>query len=202
MVEGGGACCAGSEGAVTMAWCVVVDICGNTHDRFKSQGSRTRTQDVLLLGPSSLLCHIPPAQRAVHNHTSPSSPQTPPSHIPSPPLSSNSNLNLHTRLNVDNDLLHDLSRRMKIDEALVDAHLKGIPGLGALTARRLAGGDLEVLGGQAHGALDAQVLVLGAVDELLADFLEGLDVARGEGYADLVDLGAVAEVFLGLVWGV
>ena len=81
-------------------------------------------------------------------------------------------------------------------------HLKHIPGLGALTARRLAGGDLEVLGGQAHGALDAQVLVLGAVDELLADFLEGLDVARGEGYADLVDLGAVAEVFLGLVWGV
>lgn len=30
---------------------------------------------------------------------------------------------------------------------LVDAHLVGIPGLGTLTARGLAGGDLQVLGG-------------------------------------------------------
>jgi len=82
----------------------------------------------------------------------------------------------------------------------VDAHLKGIPGLGTLTARRLAGGDLQVLGGQADGALNAELLVLGAVDELLADLLERLDVAGGEGDADLVDLGALAEVLLRLVY--
>ena len=64
---------------------------------------------------------------------------------------------------------------------------------------RLAGGDLEDLGGETDGALDAELLVLGTVDELLADLLERLDVAGGEGDADLVDLGALAEVLLRLV---
>ena len=68
---------------------------------------------------------------------------------------------------------------------LVDAHLVGVPGLGTLTARSLTGGDLQVLGGQTDGALDAELLVLGTVDELLADLLEALDVAGGEGDADL-----------------
>ena len=58
---------------------------------------------------------------------------------------------------------------MEIDEALVDAHLVGVPGLGTLTARGLAGGDLAVLGGQADGALDAKLLVLRAVDEIRRD---------------------------------
>jgi len=89
---------------------------------------------------------------------------------------------------------------VEVDEALVDAHLKGVPGLGTLTVGRLTGGDLQDLGGQADGALDAELLVLGTVDELLAHLLEGLDVARGEGDADLVDLGAIAEVLLGLVY--
>jgi hypothetical protein len=70
---------------------------------------------------------------------------------------------------------------------LVDPHLKCVPGLGSLTARGLTGGDPEGLGGQTDGALDAELLVLRAVDELLADLLEGLDVARGQGNADLVD---------------
>ena len=79
--------------------------------------------------------------------------------------------------------------------------------------------DLEGLGGQADGALGAEVLVLGALDELLADLLEGLHLARGQGDAcgrssvgavltgargfgprtDLVDLGGLAELLLGLV---
>lgn len=75
-----------------------------------------------------------------------------------------------------------------LDETLVDAHLVAVPGLGALTARGLAGGDLEGLGGQADGALDAQVLALGALDQLGADLLEGLDLAAGQGDADLVGL--------------
>lgn len=70
----------------------------------------------------------------------------------------------------------------------MNAHLVAVPGLGTLTARGLAGGDLEGLGGQADGALDAQVLGLGALDELGADLLEGLDLARGQGDADLVSL--------------
>jgi hypothetical protein len=47
---------------------------------------------------------------------------------------------------------------------LVDAHLKGVPGLGTLTARSLTGSDLEALGGQADGTLDAELLVLRAVN--------------------------------------
>jgi len=73
----------------------------------------------------------------------------------------------------------------------VDSHLEGVPGLGTLTTGGLAGGDLEVLGGEADGALDAEVLGLCAVDELSADLLEGLDLAGGEGDADLVDLGGI-----------
>lgn len=78
-----------------------------------------------------------------------------------------------------------------LDETLVDSHLKGIPGLGTLTVGGLAGGDAQVLGGQTDGALDAEVLGLGALDELAADLLEGLDLAGGEGDADLVDLGRI-----------
>ena len=164
-------------------------------------------------------------------------------------LSGNGDLNLNTSLDVDDDLLDDLSGGVKVDQALVDPvvglsakvlfhlktkkakpsnavsqettptkrlhsplpcflslfqnnspHLVGVPGLGALTARGLAGGDLQVLGGHADGALDAEVLGLGAVDELLADLLEGRDLAGGEGDADLVDLGLLALLdLLGIV---
>lgn len=83
-----------------------------------------------------------------------------------------------------------------LNETLVDAHLEAVPGLGTLTARGLAGGDLEGLGGQADGAGDAEVLGLGALDELGRDLLEGLDLAGGEGDADLVRLGRLAEVLV------
>jgi hypothetical protein len=58
---------------------------------------------------------------------------------------------------------------------------------------------LENLGGQSDGALDAEVLGLGALEQLGADLLEGLDLTGGESDADLVDLGALAEVLLGLL---
>ncbi len=103
-------------------------------------------------------------------------------------LSSNGNLNLDTSVNVDNDLLDNVGGGVEVDETLVDAHLVAVPGLGALTARGLAGGDLEALGGQADGALCAEVLVLGAVDDLSADLLEDLNLAGGQGDADLVAL--------------
>lgn len=51
---------------------------------------------------------------------------------------------------------------------MVDAHL------GTLTTGGLSGGVLEDLGGHANGALDAEVLVLGAVDEITADLWGGL----------------------------
>lgn len=136
-------------------------------------------------------------------------------------LSSNGDLNLDTGLDIDDDLLDDLSWCVKtiellvrlsykaayhnhgitrkegylLDEALVDAHLKGVPGLGTLTTGGLAGGDLEGLGWQTDGALDAEVLGLGTLNELGADLLEGVDLAGGEGDTDAVDfLGNYASV--------
>lgn len=68
----------------------------------------------------------------------------------------------------------------------MDSHLEGIPGLGSFTAGCLSGSDLEGLGRETDGALDAEFLALGTLDELLADLLEGLDFAGGQGDADLV----------------
>jgi hypothetical protein len=56
-----------------------------------------------------------------------------------------------------------------LDQTLVDSHLVAVPGLGTFTTRGLAGGDLQDLGGEADGALDAEVLGLGALDEVGGD---------------------------------
>lgn len=103
-------------------------------------------------------------------------------------LTSNGNLNLDTSLDVDDDLLDNLGGRVQVNEALVNVHGEHIPGLGTLTVRGLTSGNLEVLGGKADRALDAEVLGLGTLNELGADLLERGDLARGQGDADLVDL--------------
>lgn len=51
----------------------------------------------------------------------------------------------------------------------MDAHLVTVPGLRTLTTWRLAGGVLENLGGETDRALDAEVTVLGTVDEVRRD---------------------------------
>lgn len=70
----------------------------------------------------------------------------------------------------------------------MDAELIGVPGLAALTARGLAGGDLEVLGGQADWALDGKALVAGTLNQLGADLLEGSHISARESDADAVAL--------------
>jgi len=94
-------------------------------------------------------------------------------------------LNVHIRLDGDGgDLLHDLAGRLEVDDALVDAHLETIPGLGTLTARSPAGGDAEALGGHTDRTTDGELLGLGAVDEVSTNLLEVADVPGGEGDAD------------------
>jgi len=84
---------------------------------------------------------------------------------------------------------------VEVDKALVDAELVGIPGLGTLTTRGLAGGDLEVLGGQTDGALDGEALAASTLNELSADLLERLNLPAGQGDSDTVALllGALAS---------
>ena len=69
----------------------------------------------------------------------------------------------------------------------MDAHFKSIPRLTPLTTRRLPRGDLQALGWETDGTLDAEVLALGTLDELLAHFFQALDFARGQGNADFMD---------------
>jgi DNA-binding beta-propeller fold protein YncE len=85
------------------------------------------------------------------------------------------------------DLLHHVSGRVQVDQALVDAHLVAVPGLGALAARRLARRDAQRLGGQAHGALDLalQGLLLRRALQLRAHLLQGNHVLTAQGDADL-----------------
>ena len=70
-------------------------------------------------------------------------------------LSRNRDLNLHASLDVDNDLFDDFGWGIEVNESLVDAHLKHVPGLGSFTARCLASRDLCTL--SACALLDVQV---------------------------------------------
>jgi len=100
-------------------------------------------------------------------------------------LSSDRNLNLDTSLNVNDDLLNDLGWCIEINETLVDSHLEAIPGLRTFTTGCFSGGNLQGLGGEADWALDLEILGLGALNELLADLLEGSDLSAGESDSDL-----------------
>ena len=63
----------------------------------------------------------------------------------------------------------------------MDAHLIGIPCLTSFTTRCLSRSNLQALRRQAYGTFDSEILRLCALNELLADLLEGLDFFRGEG---------------------
>lgn len=76
---------------------------------------------------------------------------------------------------------------MEVQDALVDAHLEAIEGVGTLTARRLADQELEDLGGHSDGARHLQVLLKSLVLELSAHLLHSLHVSGGQGDADAVD---------------
>ena len=67
-------------------------------------------------------------------------------------------------------MLDDLGRRVQVDETLVDTHLEVVPSLGALTTRRLTGGVSQNLGGETNGTLNTQLLVLGSVNKVSADY--------------------------------
>ena len=87
-----------------------------------------------------------------------------------------------------------------LNQTLVDAHLESIPGLGTFTTGCLSGSDLEGLGWETDGALNTKLLALGALDELLADLLKGLNFARSQGDADLVSF-LYGRATISKAWG-
>lgn len=79
-------------------------------------------------------------------------------------------LDLNVGLDGDgSDLLHGLWRRVQVDDALVHTHLPTIPGVGSLSARRLADGEPQNLGGHADRTANTELLVLGTLDEIGAN---------------------------------
>ena len=99
------------------------------------------------------------------------------------------NLDLNPRLDGDgSNLPDDGGVGVEVDEPLVDPHLEPVPGVGTLAARRLPGGDPELLRRHANGAGDAELLVHRGTLQVSADLLQVLDVAGGKGDADAVDL--------------
>ena len=106
-------------------------------------------------------------------------------------------LDLNTGLDVDlGDVLDDLLGGVQVDHALVDLHLVAVPGVETVTARGLAGGDAQGAGGQADGAADLDLLLVGAGHQVGGDLLEGLSLGGGQGDADLVDLGLALVLVL------
>ncbi|GMT29333.1 hypothetical protein PFISCL1PPCAC_20630, partial [Pristionchus fissidentatus] len=102
-------------------------------------------------------------------------------------------LNVYSRLDRDgSDLVEHVRGGVHVDDALVNAHLVAVPGLGTLSARGLAGGDAKHLGGHADGALNLELLLLGTVDEESAHLNEGSHVLGRERDADAV-LSAVSQ---------
>jgi hypothetical protein len=89
-----------------------------------------------------------------------------------------------------NDGVERLHRAVEVDEALVDAHLEPVEGVGTVTARGLAGGDNEGLGGKADRALDVADAgtLLGPADEVRASLLESGNGLAREGHADAAHL--------------
>ena len=89
-------------------------------------------------------------------------------------------LDLNTSLDVDlGDVLDDLLGGVQVDDALVDLHLVAVPGVETVTARGLTGGDAQGAGGQADGAADLDLLLVGAGHQVGGDLLEGLSLGGG-----------------------
>lgn len=112
-------------------------------------------------------------------------------------ISIDRNLDNDARLDTNrSNLLDNIRTTPQIDQPLMNPHLKAIPRIGALSTRRLARRNLERLSGHTHRSLDSEILILGAANKVGADFLQRLDVARGERDADALLLDRVLKAGL------
>jgi len=78
---------------------------------------------------------------------------------------------------------------VQVDETFVDLEFVTVPGFGTLTARGFTSGNLQDLGGESDGSLDAKVLVVCSVYEIGREFFETPDSCTSQGNPNFVDLG-------------
>ena len=104
-------------------------------------------------------------------------------------LVNDGDLNIHSGLDGDGgDLSDDVSRRVHVDDSLVDSHLPSIISVRALTARWFTDNKLQELSRHADRAGHFKTLRLGFVLQHRAHLLKSLDLSGGEGDANSVDL--------------
>ena len=113
----------------------------------------------------------------------------------------NNEVHIYARVESEvRDLLDGGGGAEDVDDALVDAHLEAVPGVGTVSARGSARCDDELLGGDSDGSLALVVELLGFGDDLGAGFLERFNLFTSEGHADSLnlfgDLLALHLVFL------
>ena len=91
-------------------------------------------------------------------------------------LGSHDDFDLHTRLKLERgDLSNNVKGRVDVNDALVDTHFIGIPGLRTLTVRSLSGGDPKVLGRKSDRTLERDLVVVlvlevvGTLDDISSD---------------------------------
>jgi hypothetical protein len=107
-------------------------------------------------------------------------------------------LNIDSGLDGDRgDLSHDLRRSVQIQDALVNAHLEAVVGVGTLTARRLADHQLQDLGGHADRAGHLNLLLLSLVLQHAADLLKTFNLGGRKGDSDLVHRSTLFSNSLG-----
>lgn len=85
---------------------------------------------------------------------------------------------------------------MKDNDALVDAHLVGVPCLRTLTIGGFTGGNLEDLGGETHWATGLELVFTGTVGDVRSDTLDMLDRRGAESDSSLDDLSEFLLVSL------
>ena len=86
------------------------------------------------------------------------------------------------------DVLDALGRAVKVDDSLVDLHLKVVPGVGSLSARRLSGGDMELLSGDSDGSSSLEIIVLGVGNDGRAGLLNRTDLLSSDGESEELNI--------------
>ena len=93
-------------------------------------------------------------------------------------------VHIDRRVNGDTgDLLHLTRRAVNVEHSLVDSHLKPVPSVGALTTRRLPGGDAKYLCRDTDWSLGSISEVFSSGQNLCASLLEWFHVLALESHS-------------------
>nr|ACU14611.1 unknown [Glycine max] len=101
----------------------------------------------------------------------------------------NGHLNLDTGFNCDRGyLLNHIRGTVEVNDSFVYTQLKSVSCVGAFTTGGFSGGDVKNFSWHPNRSLHPEMLVLGTTNQVSTNLLEILDVLRGKGDSNLMDL--------------